>query len=389
MKPRQNIVLVTGRWRKDHQTIYPAQKLLTILKTHANSITWIATKEGGFHYHEDNVHIIGVPDRLVQEPFYMNLFYYVLHQIRVASLLIDTGRDPVIFAFGSDLFILPIIFGKIMGKEVILRTDGRPSTLLRTYKNRTTPLKERLFETIEWITYATVNLIVPESLNMVWHYSFEKYQRKIEIGSLYVNSDLFNKFKILKERRFQIGFVGRLSEEKGILQFAKFLSENLLDSGLNAVIIGDGPLKLEMDQILLDSGIQNQVVYMGRVDNRDLPQYLNEIRVVVVPSAFEGLPNIVLESMACGCVVLATPVGGIPDLIHDGITGFLLEDQSPEAIARGIFRACTHDDCDKIAESARRMIEQNYTLSAAVERYGRIFRNTTLLVKSRPEQALK
>lgn len=372
MTARRNIVLVTGRWRRD-QALYPAEKLIAILKACADSTVWIATKEGGLQYRDDDVRIVEVPDRLVEEPLHVNIFYHILHQLRVLLLLLRIGGDTIVFAFGSDLCLLPILFGRLTGKDVILRTDGRPSAVLRMDDIRATPFKERMFGLIERVTYAAASRIVPESPIMVSRYHLEKYRHKIEMGGLYVDADLFACTRKMEERRFRAGFVGRFSEEKGVLAFAESLSTILPGTGAEAVIIGYGHLAPKVARIISDRGIHHQVVCPGRVNNGDLPRYLNEIRVVVVPSASEGLPNIVLESMACGCVVLATPVGGIPDLIRDGVTGFLLDDRSPEAIAKGISQACTHRDCEAIAENARRLIEQHYVFSSAVERYRRIF----------------
>ncbi|CCJ36732.1 glycosyltransferase [Methanoculleus bourgensis MS2] len=371
MRSQRDLVLITGRWRKD-SSLYPAEKLITILKAYADSITWIATKEGGLDYHDDCVHLIEVPDRLVEEPFYLNLFYHILHQLRVLSLLVRTRGDTVVFAFGSDLCLLPIIFGRLAGKEVILRSDGRPSKVYGMGKDQAAPIIERMFWLIERITYATASRLVPESPVMVSRYHLERYQHKIETGGLYVDTGLFISIKEVEKRRFRVGYVGRLSEEKGVLAFAESLSTILSDPGEEAMIIGYGHLAPVVARILSDGGIQHQVLCTGRIENRDLPRYLNEIQMVVLPSAFEGLPNVVLEAMACGCAVLATPVGGIPDLVHDGVTGFLLDDQSPEAIARGISRAYSHYDLAGITENARHLIEQQYTFPAAVERYGRV-----------------
>lgn len=376
MTARRTIVLVTGRWRRD-QALYPAEKLIAILKACADSTVWIATKEGGLHYRDDEVRIVEVQDRLVEEPLYVNIFYHILHQLRVLLLLLKIGGDTVVFAFGSDLCLLPILFGRLAGKEIILRTDGRPSAVLKMDDKRATPLKGRMFELVERITYAAASRIVPESPIMVSRYHLEKYRHKIETGGLYVDAGLFARTTNLEERRFRAGFIGRLSEEKGVLAFAESLPAVLPDSDAEAVIIGYGHLAPEVARILSAKGIRHQVICTGRVDNGDLPRYLNEIQTVVVPSAFEGLPNIVLESMACGCVVLATPVGGIPDLIRDGVTGFLLDDRSPAAIAAGISQACTHHDREGIAKNARRLIEQQYVFSVAVERYRRILGGST------------
>ena len=82
--------------------------------------------------------------------------------------------------------------------------------------------------------------------------------------------------------------------------------------------------------MLIGSHVNKNVTLVGWISHDELPSYLNMLKLLVVPSYTEGLPNIVIEAMSCGTPVLATPVGGVPDLIEDGITGFILEDNFPE-----------------------------------------------------------
>ena len=79
--------------------------------------------------------------------------------------------------------------------------------------------------------------------------------------------------------------------------------------------------------------------------------------------------------MACGTPVLATPVGGVPDVIKDDETGFIIEDNSPECIAENVERALNSPDLDKIVKNARELVEKEFTYEAAVERYREILEN--------------
>ena len=82
-----------------------------------------------------------------------------------------------------------------------------------------------------------------------------------------------------------------------------------------------------------------------------------------------------LEAMACGTPVLATPVGAIPDVIIDGKTGFIMENNSPECIAENVIRALASPDLEEIAENGRRFVEENFTCEKTVENWKRVFQD--------------
>ena len=79
--------------------------------------------------------------------------------------------------------------------------------------------------------------------------------------------------------------------------------------------------------------------------------------------------------MACGTPVLATPVGAIPDVIKEGETGFIMENNSPECIVKNVRRALEHPELEKIVKNARALVERDFTYEAAVGRYRELFDN--------------
>jgi glycosyltransferase involved in cell wall biosynthesis len=96
------------------------------------------------------------------------------------------------------------------------------------------------------------------------------------------------------------------------------------------------------------------------------------LQLLVIPSFTEGLPNIILEAMACGTPVLATSVGAIPDIIKDGETGYIMENNSPVCIAENITRVLGDPDREKIAMNARKMVESDFTFDTTVTQWKRI-----------------
>jgi glycosyltransferase involved in cell wall biosynthesis len=118
----------------------------------------------------------------------------------------------------------------------------------------------------------------------------------------------------------EVLFVGRLSEEKGIRELVQ------ATEGLNLVVAGDGPLRGLVPNAL------------GFVPHDEAQRLLARAAVVVLPSHREGLPMVLLEAMANSRAIVATPVGGIPSLIEDGLTGVLVPKGDPKALHKAITR---------------------------------------------------
>ena len=293
---------------------------------------------------------------------------FIFGQILVLKALLSIYKqnniETTIFAFGQDLQILPIALSKIVSKRVIIRSDGRPTVVLRKYLKSGSLLKIYFFKLLEEVNYRLADALLTECEYMISENNFLKYNSRV--GNLFVDIERFVNKKPTKLRRYDVGFIGRLSKEKGILNFLKSLK--LLGGNFRAILIGDGE---EKDNVL-EEVHSLKLTYINWVENRELPDYLNEIKLLVVPSYKEGLPNIMLEAMACGTPVLATPVGAIPDVITDGETGFIMENNSPECIARNVIRALNHPNLERIAENARALVEREFTFEKAVERYEEI-----------------
>ena len=141
---------------------------------------------------------------------------------------------------------------------------------------------------------------------------------------------------------------------------------------LRVLIIGDGKLKNKIKLKINENNLDN-VEFIEWVPNENLPYYLNQLKLIVLPTKHaEGLPTIVLESIACGTPVLSTSIGGIPDIIKNCETGFIMESNSAEDIAKNIKRVINHPDLGKITDNALNVFESKYTLDNAKKRWKNI-----------------
>jgi glycosyltransferase involved in cell wall biosynthesis len=187
-------------------------------------------------------------------------------------------------------------------------------------------------------------------------------------GARYVDSELFAPEVPYEDRECVVGFLGRLDEEKGVRTLATVAKQ--LPEDITFVFAGDGELKPWLESELAPEVAAGSVELPGWIDHADVPQLLNRFKLLILPSQpTEGLPTAILESMACGTPVYATPVSGTPDVVRNGETGFLIKEYSPEAIASQISTILCLGDLSDISGRARNEILQKYTFDQSVDRY--------------------
>jgi len=195
-------------------------------------------------------------------------------------------------------------------------------------------------------------------------------KKNLMLGATFVDTQLFSKRTELQARKPTIGYVGGLEKGKGVPQLlAAVRILNAREGGLSYLIAGSGQLADNVTQLAAQ---YTSVRFKGLVPTSELPGIFNECRLLVLPSVTEGVPNVILEAMACGTPVLATAVGGIPDVITDGLTGFIMPTNDPEIIARNILRVLNDSDLNRISENALRMVRKEFSFESALERYERI-----------------
>lgn len=170
----------------------------------------------------------------------------------------------------------------------------------------------------------------------------------------YIDTDLFH--QIESETDADLCYVGRLEPQKNVASLIKAVSRT--DHSLT--IIGEGSLRDQLESLADNTGADVQ--FRGRVPNGDLPEILNRHKVFVLPSLYEGMPKTLLEAMACGLPVVGTDVEGIEEVLEDGHTGLLCE-QDPKSLEQAIKSVLKDENLqDHIGENARAEIIQNYSL---------------------------
>jgi glycosyltransferase involved in cell wall biosynthesis len=136
---------------------------------------------------------------------------------------------------------------------------------------------------------------------------------------------------------FIVLFVGMLVPIKGLDVLIEALAK-IEGAKPVVLLVGDGPLRSDLERQAADRGLVDHLRLVGRQSSEEIPIWMAAADVLVLPSRSEGRPNVVLEAQACGLPVVATAVGGTPELVRDGKTGLLVESDDAQALAQAIER---------------------------------------------------
>jgi len=237
-----------------------------------------------------------------------------------------------------------VIVNSEAGKKIVIKRDGFPEEKIK-------------------IIYNGINLSRVEILE-------RNHKLQIANHKQSTNSKTQNTNDLIK-----IGFVGRLGPQKGLnyLIEAVAILKNKT-KGFAVYIIGEGPERNNLEKLVRDSDVENIICFLGYKERAW--EYIREFDLLVLPSLWEGFPNVVMEAMACSVSVIATKVSGVPELIEDGKTGFLVEPKNSKKLADKIEYVLnlSEEEKKKIIENARKALEEKFSIERMVKDYDNFYR---------------
>ncbi len=304
------------------------------------------------------------------------LINYALLNVRFSYQVMKKSKDTDSFLlFMETGMLLPMCFMKFYKKQIIWVL---PSSLGKRVEHHHDVLSKILIP-LQFGSHIIADKIILYSPNLTKEWKLEKFSQKIFYAhEHYLDFDTFNILKPYNERSNRIGYIGRLEKEKGICSFVESLP-GLLENNQNfqVTIIGDGKLRKVIEEFIIKNGLNSRVELLGWIQHEDLPIYLNNMKVLVIPSYTEGLPNIMLEAMACGTIVLASSVGAIPTIIKNQISGFILKNNSAECIVNAIMIIMDYKDSEFVIRNANRIVQNEFRLEKNTEKFMAILDDTS------------
>lgn len=164
------------------------------------------------------------------------------------------------------------------------------------------------------------------------------------------------KFGIPEDARTVVGFMGRLEVVKGCDVFLK-AAEKLYDQGVDCffIIAGEGPERESLEHFVVESGLEKNVCFCGFCSEPS--KLFSVLDLYILPSRSEGIPLTLLEAMAVGVPVVATRVGGVPEVLTDGKDGILVASEDPDVLEQAI-----RDVLSNRKETAKRAANARITI---------------------------
>ena len=340
----------------------------------AEVFTWRLASELSVKGHR--VHLIGRKGLKFRSHKNQNLFCHAIVKYKpflfIQSFLELLRINPdVIVAVMLHSAPLAYLYSKILRKPLIVRLAGGDVNTF--YTSSKVISKVSLYLKVTLRTIANYAYFVALSEDM-----FKKLvglginKERITIIPNFVDEFFF---QVSGNRpRNIILFIGGLRHIKGVdvlIEAFHILSKRL--KNLQLRIVGDGKMREELMKKINLLNLGSHVKIVGYVPYYSVKDQLSNASVFVLPSRYEGLPNVLLQAMAAGLPIVATRVGGIPSLIKDGENGLLVTADNPEELAKAIEKLLMdHDLAERLGRNARRKAEE-YKVERIVKLYEKLF----------------
>jgi glycosyltransferase involved in cell wall biosynthesis len=207
------------------------------------------------------------------------------------------------------------------------------------------------------------------------------FYKGAEILTIHNGVDLENYERLAAEprrgRRFRIISVTRLVERKGLQHLLRSLPAVLKGAKgkIEVLIIGDGPYRGALEKMKREMGL-DCVRFLGRIDHKELPKHYKNADLFVLPSEIEAFGVVFTEAMAGKLPVVATRIGGIPEVVIDGKTGILVPPGNKDELAKAIIKLANDEKLARgMGIAGERRVSDHFTWRAVAERYGKALIN--------------
>lgn len=239
-------------------------------------------------------------------------------------------------------------------------------------------LSGRLMSWIKRLIILNVDKMIVVSEAMRTYASKLSGRQDIEVISMGV--DVLHHFtpsKSVGENCYQLLFVGRLVEKKGVRYLIEAMPEILRHyPQAQLLIAGDGPEKMDLQKLALNIAPESQIQFLGSIDNSELQLLYRQASIFVAPSVVakggdqEGLGLVFVEALGCACAVIASDLPAIRDVVIDELTGLVCKQKNSADLAQKVCRLLGDPALrERLGETGRSYVREKYDWSTITRRY--------------------
>ena len=172
----------------------------------------------------------------------------------------------------------------------------------------------------------------------------------------------------IKDEEKVLAVIGRLVEQKGHKYLLEALSQLNGKYDFKLLVVGNGPLTESLKSQVTSLKLDDKVIFTGF--RRDINRLFEAIDVLVMPSLREGLPLIALEAMISGVPIVATKVGGTPEVVEDGISGVLVSQKNPAELANGLRKILDDKElAEKYVENGKNRVKDLFSIDIMIKKH--------------------
>lgn len=291
------------------------------------------------------------------------IFVFFLLQNKPSQIVCCNGGYP-----GARSCLAMCIAGKILRIPVVLSIVSMPVprvSYIRQY--------EQIIDKMLWKSVSIV-IVNAKSIKVALRDLRGLAEKRVEI----IFNGVCDKRRHFSQRaetkKFVIGCVARMDVSKGVLFLLEaFAVLSKTYDHLSLMLVGKGDASITLEKRVEELGLQKSVKLLGYYDG-DIYELINRFDVYVFPSLWEGLPYSLIEALCSSCAIVATNVGGIPEIITDGIDGLLIAPGSDTAIIDALKKLINNPHlCKKLSKNARRRFENELALHYMYNRAKEVF----------------